>query len=534
MSVRLVIESAPHSQAVTERVFDGGRLVIGRSDDADWPLNDPDMFISRQHCILTEKDGRVMAMDASSGGLFVDNAANPVGTSNAVPIEPGMRLRMGDFVFRVEAVSGPVTAPGPAPGRMSFEFGLAPDEQVPPTPAERPKDLPDPFGLAASGPSRERRREPAQPRPLDQHDPFALDLRKAFAAPDDAPSARDTDPAPAGGGYFGGPAAKAADTFSAPSAPSAAKPDLFAGWSQPVVEPAPDEPVEAAPLFPVTATPTPAVPTPAVPKIAAPEITGPETAGPRPAAFEAIAPEPVVTQPARQPEPQPAPRPAPVLEPDPIPRPAAPEPTPAEAPLTATDRDLYAALLRGMGLDPAQIGGDPIQQAEQIGRSMRLLTEGVMLLLRSRAEAKQKARVAQTIIASADVNPLKFLASPEDVLASFVAPRGRGYLGADAAVQEAFRDLTDHHLRTWTALQAALRLMIDRFDPDEIEKAMENVGLLESLIAGGRSAKLWRLYQARYREIAKAAEDRFLGEVGADFRDAYEDERRRRDDHSNA
>ena len=34
----------------------------------------------------------------------------------------------------------------------------------------------------------------------------------------------------------------------------------------------------------------------------------------------------------------------------------------------------------------------------------------------------------------------------------------------------------------------------------------------------------------RTREIARAAEDRFLGEVGADFRDAYEDERRRKDD----
>ena len=116
------------------------------------------------------------------------------------------------------------------------------------------------------------------------------------------------------------------------------------------------------------------------------------------------------------------------------------------------------------------------------------------------------------------------------MLASFVETDRRGYLGAEDALREAFRDLTDHELRTWTALQAALRRMIDRFDPNEIEKAMENVGLLESLIAGGRSAKLWRLYQERYREIARAAEDRFLGEVGADFRDAYEDERRRKDD----
>jgi type VI secretion system protein ImpI len=35
------------------------------------------------------------------------------------------------------------------------------------------------------------------------------------------------------------------------------------------------------------------------------------------------------------------------------------------------------------------------------------------------------------------------------------------------------------------------------------------------------------LYEERYRDIAKAAEDRFLGEVGADFREAYEDGRRR-------
>ena len=31
-------------------------------------------------------------------------------------------------------------------------------------------------------------------------------------------------------------------------------------------------------------------------------------------------------------------------------------------------------------------------------------------------------------------------------------------------------------------------------------------------------------------EIAKSAEDRFLGEVGADFRDAYEGSTRRKDD----
>ena len=43
-------------------------------------------------------------------------------------------------------------------------------------------------------------------------------------------------------------------------------------------------------------------------------------------------------------------------------------------------------------------------------------------------------------------------------------------------------------------------------------------------VAGGRSAKLWELYQKRHREIAISAEQTFLGEIGADFRNAYEEE----------
>lgn len=167
MNVRLVIESTPHAQSVTEHVFTGGRLVIGRSDDADWVLNDPDMYVSRQHCILTEQGGQVMVTDASSSGLFIDNAANPVGTSKAVAIEPGMRLRMGDFVLRVEALTGGASEPARRaadPGGMVFDFSRREDEPPPPEPGPRPKDLPDPFGLSSSARSHERQRPARRPR----------------------------------------------------------------------------------------------------------------------------------------------------------------------------------------------------------------------------------------------------------------------------------------------------------------------------------------------------------------------------------
>ncbi|MBU3031505.1 type VI secretion system-associated FHA domain protein TagH [Paracoccus marinaquae] len=478
MSVRLVIESSPHAQAVTERVFTGGRLVIGRSDDADWSLNDPDMYVSRQHCILTEQNGQVMATDASSSGLFIDNAAHPVGASKSVPIEPGMRLRMGDFVLRVEALTGTAPAPrAPESSGMVFDFSRREDEPPAAEPVPRPKDLPDPFGLSSKARSHERARPAAPPKPLDQEDAFGLDLRSAFEQPA-TPAPLRPEPRQNTGDYFDSPSPTPSvppnTPVEAPAPMPARKPDIFADWD--------GAPADLPPDLPHTSV--------------APQL-----------------------EPAPMPEPE-ASRPRPVAAP-------AQEPVPhfrqqQAATPSGIGQDPYEALLRGMGLDPAQFGGDPVQQAEQIGRSMRILVEGLMQQLRTRAMAKQKARVAQTIVASSDVNPLKFLATPDDVLTSLVQPRSRGYLGAEDALNEAFRDLTDHQLRTWAALQTALRRMIDRFDPAEIEKAMADVGLLESLIAGGRSAKLWRLYEERYREIARSAEDQFLGEVGADFREAYE------------
>jgi type VI secretion system protein ImpI len=172
---------------------------------------------------------------------------------------------------------------------------------------------------------------------------------------------------------------------------------------------------------------------------------------------------------------------------------------------------------------------DAERAMEDAGRHFRALVDGLMHLLRARAMEKQKVRVAQTVMASANVNPLKTLPTAEEGVAALLAPRGAGYLAPGPAIDGAFRDLADHQLRTWTALQSALRRMIDRFDPTEIEAELEQAGRMKALLAGGRSALLWQLYEDRYREIAQAAEERFLGEVGADFRDAYEGQRRDRE-----
>ena len=409
MTLTLVLEHAPHRQQVKTHVHQGGELTIGRGDDAGWKIDDPEQFVSRQHCVISGQDGAFTVTDSSSGGLFIDGASAPLGVGNSIPLEHGMRLRLGDFVMRVELenATAPVNDTSHKVRNQTTAVGFEDDDffsvkTEPAEQAERPDDLPDPFDGGGNASSFDIATERQDAPPLFD-DAFTLDPVATPQKPEIAP-----EPEP-----------------------------------QVAVKPSP-EPVQVTP------------------------------------------PEPVSDQSA-----------------------------------------LIAALFDGMGL-PADIipkTGQP-EEMREIGKRFRLLVDGVMHLLRTRAKEKQSVRVAQTIIGAQDVNPLKFLATTDDVIEALIKPRGKGYLPPDTAIEAAFQDLADHQMRTWTALQTALRRMIDNFAPEVIEKEMANTGLLEALLAGGKSAKLWQLYEERYQEIAKAAEERFLGEVGADFRDAYEENRR--------
>lgn len=213
-------------------------------------------------------------------------------------------------------------------------------------------------------------------------------------------------------------------------------------------------------------------------------------------------------------------RPEPALQRPPAPQASRAKPAPA-----ASHDALRAAFLRGMGLDLSEVpGGDSIAEMEKFGREYRLMMEGLMQLLRKRAEEKGNARVAQTIVGAADVNPLKFLPTVDDALGVILLDRSPGFLAGEPAIADAIRDLAQHHVRAWRGVQEALRRMIDQFDPAAIEDELQQTSTVETLLAGGRGAKLWELYKKRHREISANAESSFLGDLGADFRRAYEEE----------
>ena len=81
----------------------GGQISIGRSADADVPLDDPD--VSRLHCAVTvAEDGRVTVADlGSTNGTTL--GGSPVG-SRPVRLPAGALLRLGESTLRLTAGDG--------------------------------------------------------------------------------------------------------------------------------------------------------------------------------------------------------------------------------------------------------------------------------------------------------------------------------------------------------------------------------------------------------------------------------------------
>ncbi|MFH8340265.1 FtsK/SpoIIIE domain-containing protein [Streptomyces sp. AM6-12] len=112
----------------------GGRITVGRSADADVPLDDPD--VSRLHCAVTVgADGRVSVADlGSTNGTTLDGTR--IG-ERAVGVPAGGLLRIGESALRV-APGGPrarARVPVVADGEGCLRVGPgadAPDAGLPP------------------------------------------------------------------------------------------------------------------------------------------------------------------------------------------------------------------------------------------------------------------------------------------------------------------------------------------------------------------------------------------------------------------
>jgi type VI secretion system protein ImpI len=476
MGLTLKIEnmtSLPDGGPLTYSVQGKRGLDIGRDQYLDWTLPDPSRFISGKHCEVRWHDGGYWLHDVSTNGTFLDGSDSRLKAPHR--LRNGDRFAVGHYIISAaidgEEVDGGREALLPHAAPPSFQNLWDSDgDAAPPIDA---RDLKAPRDL-----------KPVRPDFMD----WAVDVPEAYPGPSSAPAPR---PAPS--------------LWDAPAPAPPASNDM--AWAQGTPKPPPPEP-EVIP-----------VPQPRRPVWVSSEPEGPWAAK---------------TPPASSPAPQPAPPPLSLRSADgpeadalaaaeAFSAAASGRSVPSSAAGNTAAADFVRLFARGAGLpEDALAARDPAELAEELGQIMRLVAENVRQLLEARQTAKRMARSSnQTMIQALNNNPLKFSPSTEDALRVMFGPQTRSYLDARQALTQSFDDLKIHQVKTFSAMQQALRLMLGEFDPDVIDNtAVADRGF--AAVVGSRKARLWDIYVARWQARTQNHSDGMLKAYMDYFADCYD------------
>ncbi len=431
---------------------------IGRDQHLDWTLPDPTRVISGRHCEIRYRDGAYWLHDVSTNGTFLNGSDRRMQGPHR--LRHGDRLDIGHYIIAV-TLDGEEAAQTPAAAAT-------------PAPYAAPEGLWAPAGQVAPPASPKDFRPPQQLKPVR---PDFLDW--AVDTPPDAGPWPALDPVP-------------------PPSPAPRRPPPGAeedmAWAK------------AAPVPP--APPEPPLPTPRRP--ASPgEATGhPWTATDAEPALPRFDPLPDIPSPSQGPD-----RSAELA------RPAAHARAEAAAPDAS---EILRRFAKGAGLPEDYLADqDPRELAEELGALMRLVVTDLKQLLAARAESKRMARSTnQTTIQALDNNPLKFSPTPEDALRIMFGPPASGYLDARRAIEQAFKDLKVHQVKTYSAMQHALRMLVEDLDPQAIEETTDTGGL--GALIGSRKAKLWDTYVARWQGLTAPHDDGMVDAFMLFFAECYD------------
>jgi type VI secretion system FHA domain protein len=516
--------------------FDELGGTLGRADNNQLVLPDPERTISRVHARIVFRAGAYAIVD--SGSNPISHNGLPVGAGREQTLKAGDQVQIGAYVLSVS-----VAAAAPAEGDPFADLfgdgglGLAapashtvpPSTRAPavgttaawPPPASAPAPAAPAYGLAATA------RSPGQIP--DDWDPFAPDevpgqaLRQAPAALpgeafNDLPAAHgeslddlfDLGGTPRGGDPLGGSAAQAllaqpnmaqhSDALESLARTATVMPpsqsDHFSDLNTPMPLPASRAPAALAP------TPSP-LPAGAVFSWDDPPRDGR-----------------VVTLPAgRLAEAEAAP-----LQSPPRPRSLAPAGNAATAVAPSSDDALLAGLLEGLDTPGLRLNLLTPEIMRLIGQLLRESMRGTVELLVARSALKREMRAELTMIVSRSNNPLKFSPTVEVALQHLLSPPAPGFMPAAPAVRDAFDDLRAHQLGVMAGMRAALEGVLQRFDPQQLESKLTKKSAIASLIPATRKARLWELFQDLFAQLQTEAQDDFDELFGKAFLRAYEDQ----------
>jgi type VI secretion system FHA domain protein len=202
-------------------------------------------------------------------------------------------------------------------------------------------------------------------------------------------------------------------------------------------------------------------------------------------------------------------------------QPPAPPPTRGGA----GDGAAVASFLAAVGLGNVALSeAQKLALMRQVGEIFGAMIKGLIDILAARASTKQEFRIERTMIGALRNNPLKFSGNFEEALRVMLLDRTPGFLPAKEAVEEALNDIKSHQLAMLAGMQMALATIIGRFDPDKLEKRLDQKSLLDGILPAARKARYWELFKSLYKEIATELEEDFQKTFGTEFARAYREQ----------
>ncbi len=498
-------------------ILDRRGAIIGRAPTVDWCLPDPTMHISSRHCEIQFAADGYMMVDVSTNGTFLRGTEARLAAPH--PIASGDVFVIGQFEIAAaldEATASAMAQRNAAPPPPAWKgWDADGGNAASPASASGWDAVPTASAISGSGPMSQSWAAPGtESGPASASSPPST----GWGAPPTANlGAVSSGPASALSPSGPAPSAPASSNWGAP--PAAAVAPVSSAWSTP-----------APPTSPASDWSTPVAgvaPTPPGDdiwgKIAASNVVDWARGG---FGTPAPAPAPVIAEPAAFPATtpvgaeQPAAMPASATQA----APATPTKSVASAPVSAA---MLQHLLQATGVDPASIKRDEVGTLAQAGDLLRRLVAGLVVMLEARARAKSQMGAQGTSLEFDGNNPLKFARAPEQALAQLLNPPERGFMPAERAIEDAFRDLQAHQIATLRAMQGALRATLDRFSPTAIRARADTKGVIAKILPGARDAALWQAYEREFGGVAQGSDEAFMDIFAKEFRKAYDEAARK-------
>lgn len=429
----------------------GGR--IGRSQDNDWVLPDPDRYVSSHHAKVSFRTGSWVLEDTSTNGIFINGADTPASVEGPYSLQDGDRLRLGDYEILV-SIDERNDFPADATGQLPTPQRVRNGSKVPVLNDDLGEelDITDLLGadsFMTSDPPAKREERPASP-------PFKLSETFELDAPAKAePRARAAAGSAPGG--FNSLLDSLADDASQRTVAHGKKSDDWLMQTRPY-----DRKTMSA-LNPASLVANP--PT----ARAAPTLTAVPAANSRPERSE------------------------------------------PERPRRAQDHGHGShgdaasgieAFCRGAGIDPSALPADT--QAALLTLAGQVLREsvlGLMETLKGRSDLKGKLRLSQTTIQPGENNPLKFSASVDEAVLKLLDPHGNRYLGPIESIRESFADLRTHQTALVAAIQGGINEFMNRIEPGELQERFDRGLKRGALLGAANKMKYWDLYGEFYQVL---------------------------------